>query len=119
MTNETKPDPHIKPVGSEQTITPGNPFANLAKLRQSQDYQEFLGGEAVTKLNVRTLKEDMHLRVNPDPNYSLPVSTLSPLKRGGAPTSCSRNFAMPLGRCRVVAICISRLMATANISCCR
>ena len=71
MTNEAKSDPHIKLVGAEQTSTPGNPFADLQKLRQSQGYEEFLSGEAVTKLPVRTLKEGMHLRVNPDPNYSL------------------------------------------------
>jgi hypothetical protein len=82
MTNEAKPDPHVKLVGTEHTITPGNPFADLAKLRQSQDYEEFLGGEAVTKLNVRTLKEDMHLRVNPDPNYSLLGQYVIPAQAG-------------------------------------
>jgi hypothetical protein len=82
MTNEAKSDPHIKLVGTEHTITPGNPFANLAKLRQSQDYEEFLGGEAVTRLNVRTLKEDMHLRVNPDPNYSLLGQYVIPAQAG-------------------------------------
>ena len=82
MTNEAKSDPHIKLVGAEQTSTPGNPFADLAKLRQPQDYAEFLGGEAVTKLNVRTLKEDMHLRVNPDPNYSLLGQYVIPAQAG-------------------------------------
>jgi hypothetical protein len=82
MTNEAKPNPHTKLVGTEHIVTPGNPFADLAKLRQSQDYEEFLGGEAVTKLNVRTLKEDMHLRVNPDPNYSLLGQYVIPAQAG-------------------------------------
>jgi hypothetical protein len=64
MTNEAKPDPH-------STIIPGNPFANLDALRNPQDYEEYLAGEAVTGFAVRTLKEGVHLRVNPDPNYSL------------------------------------------------
>jgi hypothetical protein len=48
-----------------------NPFANLDALRNPQDYEEFLLGEAVSAFAVRTLKEAMHLRVNPDPKYSL------------------------------------------------
>ena len=48
-----------------------NPFANLDALRNPQDYEEFLSGEAVSAFAVRTLKEGMFLRVNPDPNYSL------------------------------------------------
>jgi hypothetical protein len=71
MANEAKEEPHIKLVETDPTITPGNPFADLAKLRQSQDYEEFLGGEAVTRLLVRPLKEGVLLRINPDPNYSL------------------------------------------------
>jgi hypothetical protein len=69
--NESKQEPHITLVETEHPITPGNPFANLKELRNPQDYAEYLGGEAVTKLPVRTLKEGIHLRVNPDPNYSL------------------------------------------------
>jgi hypothetical protein len=48
-----------------------NPFANLDALRNPQDYEEFLGGEAVSAFAVRTLKEGRFLRVNPDQNYSL------------------------------------------------
>jgi hypothetical protein len=50
---------------------PANPFANLDALRHPQDYAEFLGGEVVSALAVRTLKEAMHLHVNPDPKYTL------------------------------------------------
>ena len=50
---------------------PPNPFANLDALRNPQDYEEFLGGETVSTFAVRTLKEALHLRVNPDPNYTL------------------------------------------------
>ena len=71
MANEPKQEPHIKLVETENAITPGNPFANLDALRNPQDYNEFLNGEAVTAFAVRTLKEGMHLRVNPDSNYSL------------------------------------------------
>jgi hypothetical protein len=52
-------------------VEPGNPFANLDALRNPQDYQEFLSGEAVSAFAVRTLKEGMFLRVNPDPKYGL------------------------------------------------
>lgn len=82
MTNEAKPELNIKLVETEQTITPGNPFANLEGLRNPQDYEEFLSGEAVTKLNVRTLKEGMHLRVNPDPNYTLLNQYVIPARQG-------------------------------------
>jgi hypothetical protein len=51
--------------------TPPNPFANIEALRRAQDYGEFIGGEAATQFSVRTLKEDVHLRVNPDPAYTL------------------------------------------------
>jgi hypothetical protein len=50
---------------------PPNPFANLEALRNPQDYEEFLGGETVSTFAVRTLKEAMHLHINPDPKYSL------------------------------------------------
>jgi hypothetical protein len=44
--------------GKEQSETPSpNPFANLDALRNPQDYEEFLGGEAVSAFAVRTLKE--------------------------------------------------------------
>jgi hypothetical protein len=58
--------------GEEQIETrSANPFANLDALRNPQDYEEFLGGEAVSAFAVRTLKEGMFLQVNPDPKYSL------------------------------------------------
>jgi hypothetical protein len=50
---------------------PPNPFANLDALRNPQDYEEFMNGETVGPFTVRTLKEAMHLRVNPDPEYTL------------------------------------------------
>lgn len=56
---------------SEQTATSTNPFQNLDALRNPQDYEEFMGGETVTAFAVRTLKEAMHVRVNPDPAYTL------------------------------------------------
>ena len=71
MANEAKEEPHIKLVETEAAITPGNPFANLDALRNPQDYDEFLGGEAVTAFAVRTLKDSIHLRVNDNPTYSL------------------------------------------------
>jgi hypothetical protein len=48
-----------------------NPFANLDALRNPQDYDEFLGGEVVSQFAVRTLKDSVHLRVNPNPSYTL------------------------------------------------
>jgi hypothetical protein len=48
-----------------------NPFENLDALRNAQDYEEFLAGEQVSTMSVRTLKEAMHLRINPAPEYSL------------------------------------------------
>jgi hypothetical protein len=48
-----------------------NPFANLDALRNPQDYEEFMNGEAVTGFAVRTLKEGLHLRVRPGAEYSL------------------------------------------------
>ena len=67
---DTEPaEPIDKP---EQTVTaPSNPFANLDALRNPQDYEEFLGGETTAVFAVRTLREGMHLRVNPDPAYTL------------------------------------------------
>jgi hypothetical protein len=71
--------PHVKLVEPEQpsaepresSTTPPNPFANLDALRNPQDYEEFLNGEVESSFAVRTLKTDMHLRVNPDPKYTL------------------------------------------------
>jgi hypothetical protein len=71
MANEAKQEAHIKLVGQEPTITPGNPFANLDALRNPQDYEEFLGGEVVSAFAVRTLKDAIHLRVNLEPKYTL------------------------------------------------
>jgi hypothetical protein len=68
-----KPFKIVEPEFAEEesTTKSTNPFENLDALRSPQDYAEFLGGEAVTTWAVRTLKEAMHLRVNPDPNYTL------------------------------------------------
>jgi hypothetical protein len=52
-------------------IDPNNPFANLDLLRNPQGYEEFFGAEPTASFAVRTLKEDLFLRVNPDPAYSL------------------------------------------------
>ena len=60
--------------GGDQTASggvPPNPFANIDALRRAQDYGEFIGGEATTSFSVRTLKDGVHLRVNPDPAYTL------------------------------------------------
>jgi hypothetical protein len=72
MTTKPKSDETVTPPHAVDngTTTP-NPFNNLAALRNPQDYEEFLGGEAVTAFAVRTLKEAMHVRVNPDPDYTL------------------------------------------------
>jgi hypothetical protein len=40
-------------------------------LRNPQGYEEFFGAEPTTAFAVRTMKEDLFLRVNPDPEYSL------------------------------------------------
>jgi hypothetical protein len=68
-----KPDPApAEPIQKpEQPVTPPNPFANLDALRNPQDYEEFLGGETTSAFAVKTLREGMHLRVNPDPAYTL------------------------------------------------
>jgi hypothetical protein len=60
--------PDLRVVGPIDTA---NPFDNIDALRCPQDYEEFLGGEPNAVFAVRTLKEAMHLRVNPDPAYSL------------------------------------------------
>ena len=71
----TRPKLVFIPADREEPATrqvePGNPFVNLDALRNPQDYEEFLGGEAVSAFAVRTLKEGLYLRVNPDQNYSL------------------------------------------------
>jgi hypothetical protein len=46
-----------------------NPFENLDALRCPQDYSAYLGAEPITQYQVRTLREAMHLRVNPDTAY--------------------------------------------------
>jgi hypothetical protein len=56
---------------SAPQIDPNDPFANLDILRNPQSYEEFFGAEATAAFAVRTLKEDLFLRVNPDPQYSL------------------------------------------------
>jgi hypothetical protein len=66
-TNEKVTPLHTADKGA---ATP-NPFANLDALRNPQDYEEFMNGETTAAFAVRTLKEAMHLRVNPDPAYTL------------------------------------------------
>jgi hypothetical protein len=70
------------PVQSSDQIDPSNPFANLDALRNPQDYEEFMAGEAVSAFAVRTLKEDMFLHVNPDPKYTL-IGQYTVLTRNG------------------------------------
>jgi hypothetical protein len=67
----------------EESAKPANPFANLDALRNPQDYEEFLSGEQVTTFAVRTLKEAMHLRVNPNPDYTLPAVYTVETKQNG------------------------------------
>jgi hypothetical protein len=57
--------------GSTPQFDPNNPFTNLDILRNPQDYTEFFGADPTTAVAVRTLKEDLFVRVNPDPAYSL------------------------------------------------
>lgn len=59
-----------------------NPFDDLDALRNDQDYEEFLSAEGSSAFNIRTLKEDMHLRVNPDPAYALNGQYVVPTKEG-------------------------------------
>jgi hypothetical protein len=59
------------PKLEQEANSPANPFANLDALRNPQDYEEFMRGEAVTGFAVRTLKEAMYLRVRPGSEYSL------------------------------------------------
>ena len=75
MTDEKKPKLGLgdggpdapRPDSSDET----NPFDDLEALRSATDYDEFLSAEGSSAFNIRTLKEDMHLRVNPDKNYTL------------------------------------------------
>jgi hypothetical protein len=60
-----------------------NPFANLDALRNPQDYEEFMNGEATSAFAVRTLKEAMHLRVNSEPAYTL-LGQYTVLTKNGA-----------------------------------
>jgi hypothetical protein len=73
MANSKKPT-KLKVVGEEEKPTDGqvvNPFDDLESLRKAQDYDEYMGGETSSAFNVRTLKEGLHLRVNPDPAYTI------------------------------------------------
>jgi hypothetical protein len=69
MTDDTA-RPKFEIVSPPETA-PTDPFANLDALRNPQDYEEFLGGEVAAAFGVKTLREAMHLRVNPDPKYTL------------------------------------------------
>lgn len=66
-TNEKVTTLHAADNGPAST----NPFANLDALRNPQDYEEFMNGEETAAFAVRTLKEAMHIRVNPAPAYTL------------------------------------------------
>ena len=69
---EPIPAPDVSsPEKLDAAIAPFSPFANLNALRNPQDYEEFLGGETSAAFAVKTLREGMHLRVNPDPTYTL------------------------------------------------
>jgi hypothetical protein len=68
---DTKGSQDNRDSGDKPDKTPINPFANLDALRNPQDYEEFLNGEATSGYPVRTLKEGMYVRVNSDQNYSL------------------------------------------------
>ena len=112
----TRPKLVFIPADREEPATrqvePGNPFVNLDALRNPQDYEEFLGGEAVSAFAVRTLKEGLYLRVNPDQNYSL-------FNQYTVATRTGTYFVYPQFReARDVAISISRSTDTANTSCC-
>ena len=69
--------PKLGIVGDEPETEPANeagaytPFDDLDALRNAQDYDEFLSSEGSSAFNIRTLKDSIHLRVNPDRNYSL------------------------------------------------
>ena len=48
-----------------------DPFADLDALRVPQDCTEYMTGETIAPLPLRTLKKDKHLRINPDPAFHL------------------------------------------------
>jgi hypothetical protein len=60
-----------EPRSERSNDTETNPFDDLDALRNAQDYDEFLSSEGSAAFNVRTLRESMHLRVNPNPEYAL------------------------------------------------
>jgi hypothetical protein len=70
MINGNAEDKPAATPGSD-TSPPVNPFANLDALRNPQDYDEFMRGDTVTGIAVRTLKEGMYLRVRPGAEHSL------------------------------------------------
>jgi hypothetical protein len=73
---------HLPDLQLVKSTDGSNPFSNLDALRCPQDYEEFLGGEANAAFAVRTLKEAMHLRVNPDPIYTLLGQYTAATKQG-------------------------------------
>jgi hypothetical protein len=61
----------LKLVSPDVAIDPNDPFGNLDALRNPQDYAEFLSSEETSTFPLRKLQEGLHLRVNPDPEYTL------------------------------------------------
>jgi hypothetical protein len=72
----------LKVVETPSDDTVINPFDDLDALRNAQDYDEFLSSEGSSAFNVRTLKESMHLRVNPDKEYTLEHQYVVSTKQG-------------------------------------
>jgi hypothetical protein len=72
--------PKVIEAPSDDTVI--NPFDDLDALRNAQDYDEFLSSEGSSAFNVRTLKESMHLRVNPNEAYTLNNQYVVATKQG-------------------------------------
>ena len=80
-TSTAKPTPpKVIETPSDDTVI--NPFDDLDALRNAQDYDEFLSSEGSSAFNVRTLKELMHLRVNPNEAYTLNNQYVVATKQG-------------------------------------
>jgi hypothetical protein len=78
-----------------------NPFKNLDALRCPQGLTDYLGEAQVIGFPVRTLKEGMHLRVNPDTAYRLEgVYLATPPTMKGA-----LHFVFPQFRDAIMPLC--------------
>jgi len=75
-------EPRLRVIDSG-TAKPENPFADLESLRCPQDYEDYMAAEAVTQYPIRLLKESMHLRINPDPAYTVTAVYLVDRGKGG------------------------------------